>query len=262
MVKPLDNKGRLKWYGFLANIEAEVEFMPLSVDLIRNYASAWKGDLVDPQNSRIKAIIDELTENGIFLKLPERTKHLCPFEEIINSGKIIHYWLKKGLSPESVDFREPNKAISVPSISNNSYAPRLAERIRREIKPPAFALPEEILLTPPLYEGAAYSVIVNAYERNMDARSKCIAHYGATCIVCGFNFAETYGSLADGFIHVHHIKPLSEIGKEYNVDPILDLRPVCPNCHAVIHLHGKVRSIEDVKREIIKKPNKTLLVPR
>jgi predicted HNH restriction endonuclease len=66
--------------------------------------------------------------------------------------------------------------------------------------------------------------------------------------VCGFNFGAAYGELAEGFIHVHHIRPLSEIGEEYKVDPISDLRPVCPNCHAIIHLGGETRSIEEVKQ--------------
>ena len=32
------------------------------------------------------------------------------------------------------------------------------------------------------------------------------------------------------------------------VDPVADLRPVCPNCHAVIHLGGACRTIEEVRR--------------
>ncbi|WP_409564102.1 HNH endonuclease [Methylobacterium sp. J-068] len=57
------------------------------------------------------------------------------------------------------------------------------------------------------------------------------------------DFEETYGSSVKGFIHVHHIKPLSYIGKQYKVNPLTDLRPVCPNCHAVIHANGKVLSV-------------------
>lgn len=49
------------------------------------------------------------------------------------------------------------------------------------------------------------------------------------------SFDETYGMFAKDFIHVHHIKPLSEINEEYEVDPINDLIPVCPNCHAMLH---------------------------
>ena len=56
-----------------------------------------------------------------------------------------------------------------------------------------------------------------------------------------------YGDSAVGFIHVHHLKPLAEIGAEYEVDPIEDLRPICPNCHAVIHMTNPPRTIEAVQ---------------
>lgn len=106
----------------------------------------------------------------------------------------------------------------------------------------------EELLNPDGYlEGAVHSITVNAYERNPESRGICISHYGAKCVVCGFAFGPAYGQVAEGFIHVHHIKPLSEIGTEYRVDPIADLRPVCPNCHAVIHLGGITRAIDEVR---------------
>jgi predicted HNH restriction endonuclease len=66
-------------------------------------------------------------------------------------------------------------------------------------------------------------------------------------IVCGFDFVAAYGELGDGFIHVHHVRPLSDIGEEYEVDPIKDLRPVCPNCHAMIHRVLRAMSIERLK---------------
>lgn len=56
-----------------------------------------------------------------------------------------------------------------------------------------------------------------------------------------------YGPEFAGFIHVHHLRPLSGIGGGYVVDPVEDLRPVCPNCHAVIHHGGRLRSIEEVR---------------
>lgn len=99
-------------------------------------------------------------------------------------------------------------------------------------------------------EGAVVSRLVNAYERSDKARAACIALHGTSCCVCGFNFADHYGEEARGLIHVHHLKPLSEIGEEYCVDPIKDLCPVCPNCHAVIHLGGGCRSIEDMRRMV------------
>ena len=84
-------------------------------------------------------------------------------------------------------------------------------------------------------EGAAKTVQVNAYERNLKARQACIKHWGYKCYVCSFDFEKRYGELGKEFIHVHHIRELSSIGKEYNVDPINDLRPLCPNCHAMVH---------------------------
>lgn len=112
---------------------------------------------------------------------------------------------------------------------------------------PEIPLPEEITWPEQFTEGSTKTVSVNAYERSREARDKCIAHYKAICAVCDVNFEERYGEVAKGFIHVHHLVPLSEIKAEYKVDPIKDLRPVCPNCHAVIHYGGKLRSIEEVK---------------
>ena len=96
--------------------------------------------------------------------------------------------------------------------------------------------PDEIDENASLPEGAKRRITVNAYERNRKARYLCIKKYKAKCCICGFSFEDTYGEAAEGFIHVHHVKPLSEIRTKYTVDPVKDLRPVCPNCHAVIHI--------------------------
>jgi hypothetical protein len=110
--------------------------------------------------------------------------------------------------------------------------------------------PEEVSKSPPLFEGAVHQVTVNAYERNPVARQQCIAAHGTNCCVCGFNFGAVYGPEAEGYIHVHHVRALSEVGREYVVNPVEDLRPVCPNCHGVLHLGGQCRSIEEVRKLI------------
>jgi hypothetical protein len=109
-------------------------------------------------------------------------------------------------------------------------------------------LPEEVESDETLIEGAVHSIVVNAYERNPEARRRCIEVHGTKCCVCEFSFGEIYGPMADGYIHVHHTRPLSTIRGEYRVDPVNDLRPVCPNCHAVIHLNGECRDIESVRK--------------
>jgi predicted restriction endonuclease len=86
-----------------------------------------------------------------------------------------------------------------------------------------------------LWEGGKTRVVVNRYERDALARKQCIEIFGAKCSVCGFDFLKRYGDIGKGFIHVHHLKPLSMIKKEYRVNPRDDLRPVCPNCHEMLH---------------------------
>ena len=104
-------------------------------------------------------------------------------------------------------------------------------------------------------EGKARQVFVNIFERNTNARQKCIEHYGYKCSICETLLSDIYGELAEYFIHIHHITELSKIGKEYIIDPINDLRPLCPNCHAIIHRKSPALSIDELKN-IIK--NKTV----
>jgi 5-methylcytosine-specific restriction protein A len=68
--------------------------------------------------------------------------------------------------------------------------------------------------------------------------------------VCEFDFETFYKALGQGFIHIHHSVPLSTIGKSYIVDPIKDLRPVYPNCHAILHEREPPYTIEEL-RDII-----------
>lgn len=103
-----------------------------------------------------------------------------------------------------------------------------------------------------LSEGAKKQVIVNAYERNQKARQECIKYYGAKCYICNFDFEKKYGEIGKGFIHIHHKKPLSEINEEYEVDPIQDLIPVCPNCHAMIHMKKPAYSIDEIQSLLAK----------
>lgn len=97
------------------------------------------------------------------------------------------------------------------------------------------------------YEGSVTTVKVNKYERNPEARKKCIEKHGCQCKICGFDFEKVYGAFGKGKIHIHHIKPLNEIGKEYIVDPINDLIPVCPNCHMMLHSRKPAFKPHEVK---------------
>lgn len=109
-----------------------------------------------------------------------------------------------------------------------------------------FPTTEELPARGTYVEGATKTVTVNVYERHAQARRDCLAHYGHRCSVCDMDFEARYGSEAAGIMHVHHLVPLADVKAEYEVDPIRDLRPVCPNCHAVIHWK-ETRTVEQVR---------------
>lgn len=95
----------------------------------------------------------------------------------------------------------------------------------------------------PLYEeGRKRRIESSIYERNPEAREKCIEHHGAICAVCGFEASAVYGDEFAGKIEVHHIVSISKRNGSYVLDPIKDLIPVCPNCHMILH-SGKSGSL-------------------
>jgi len=151
------------------------------------------------------------------------------------------YDIDKSISP----FSQSKQKISY------SYFDEISALIRRKQNP---VLADELSSQEALRytEGTKKQIVVNAYERNYKARQECLKHHGNTCSICGFSFGNFYGKEFQGKIHVHHIKALSEIDQEYEVDPIKDLIPVCPNCHLALHSKAgnEVYSSEELKKFI------------
>jgi 5-methylcytosine-specific restriction protein A len=108
-------------------------------------------------------------------------------------------------------------------------------------------------LPPDSYEeGSVVRVEVNRYERDRATRAACITHYGTACTVCGFDFEVTYGELGRDFIHVHHLKEISTLGPRHGIDPIKDLRPLCPNCHAMAHRRTPAVPLTELRKALRK----------
>lgn len=104
--------------------------------------------------------------------------------------------------------------------------------------------------TPMSYEaalrlkGPRIDVVQSSVERNPAARAACLEAHGRACVVCGLDFGRRFGAIGDGFIHVHELMPAAE--GERSVDPVADLRPLCPNCHAMVHREDPPLSLDDV----------------
>lgn len=144
-------------------------------------------------------------------------------------------------TPVAVKLLRTFKAKDRPSLSqiDDWFAPPA----------PAFGMwhPDELPRSGTYPEGTARQVLVNAYERNAAARQACINHYGPICKACDLDFEDRYGPIGIGFIHVHHEVPIATIGVDYKVDPVRDLKPLCPNCHAMLHRHEPPISVAKLR---------------
>lgn len=99
-------------------------------------------------------------------------------------------------------------------------------------------------------EGSRFDIAASSIERNPQARRACINHHGCRCAVCSIDFSEKYGDLGRGFIHVHHLKPFAETAGKRVVDPVSDLIPLCPNCHAMVHRCRPPLTLEQLRERL------------
>jgi 5-methylcytosine-specific restriction protein A len=168
---------------------------------------------------RITSVLGISHENRV--KMEDEYLNLCAELQIEPSAKQRSYWV--------VQLNDQTKA-----------EPRLKTGA-------SSGFPDDVYPGARYPEGAVKKVTVNAYERNPKARKACIEHYGTACIVCGIDFQVTYGTIGQGFIHVHHLYPIALRDEEYEVDPINDMQPVCPNCHAMLHRSDPPFTIDDLR---------------
>ena len=96
-------------------------------------------------------------------------------------------------------------------------------------------------------EGSVDRIEVNKYERDPRARAECLKYHKAACAACGCDLSLIYGDDLLGFIHIHHIVPISSLGKGYRINPKDDLIPLCPNCHAVVHRFTPPLTMEQLR---------------
>jgi hypothetical protein len=151
------------------------------------------------------------------------------------------------------------------SDKNTPYASTNTEPLSKEMLPiPELknnihdaVFPDEVNTSTRIKEGASKTVNVNIHERNPFARQKCIEFHGTACSICGINLGDIYGEEFSGKIHVHHLKPIKEYACEHDIDPTQDLRPVCPNCHMIIHCRQEEPYSIDEVRAFIRKKSKS-----
>ncbi|MGV3660813.1 MAG: HNH endonuclease [Prosthecobacter sp.] len=90
--------------------------------------------------------------------------------------------------------------------------------------------------------------IIKQYKRTKKERDECINFHGTICAVCGFSFEQEFGEIGKDYIEVHHLKPVAQFASSpvRIVNPIADLRPVCANCHRMLHMRNPPLSVEEL----------------
>lgn len=100
-------------------------------------------------------------------------------------------------------------------------------------------------------EGLAKVGTLIRRERSPRNRLLCLSIHGHQCKVCNFVPSDVYGN-AGSIIEVHHLEPISLLGKPRAYDPRTDLIPLCPNCHRAIHTKRPVPWTIEELRELMR----------
>ena len=195
---------------------------------------------------------DEETEPGYAFRLKPGSSYDVEMA-VVPLYLLEHHDEENGCSPSVIEaYFSPNTRSH--SVAAQEAPPDLTEicdaAVAAHQSPSLPILPDELPGDARYTEGLAREILVNAYERSESARSACINHHGPICQVCHLNFEERYGEIGRGYIHIHHKVPLALVGGQYQVDPINDLVPVCPNCHAMLHRQNPPLAVEDLRAKL------------
>ena len=135
-----------------------------------------------------------------------------------------------------------------PQMSGMPVPQQIGDEIFAEIQssPVHGFVPDSLERIERFAEGRPRTVTLTTYDRSSLARAACIDHHGFACAACGFSFQATYGELGASYIEVHHLRQLADVGEEHEIDPVKDLRPVCANCHRMLHRQRPPLSIEQL----------------
>jgi len=107
------------------------------------------------------------------------------------------------------------------------------------------------------YEGEEGGVIMRLhkrYERDpklvAEKRKSAAATGKLACEVCGFDFKAAYGELGEGYIEVHHTKPVHTLlaGTKTKLS---DLALLCANCHRMAHRSRRPLPVDQLRAKLI-----------
>ena len=119
----------------------------------------------------------------------------------------------------------------------------------------------DIILEDTISEGLQSKAMRKHRERSKKLRDAKIAQVKrdnggkVSCIVCGFDFSETYDGHGEGYIEIHHLAPVHLMDVEGSQkklsDALKEVVPLCSNCHRMIHRdRGHILTPNELKKII------------
>lgn len=109
---------------------------------------------------------------------------------------------------------------------------------------------EDVIQDIPELEGTVSKALVTKRERSSRNRLLALRIHGYACGTCGLEPLERFGEALGGFLEVHHLEPVSLLGKPREYNPTTDLIPLCPNCHRMIHKRNPPLTPGELQKEL------------
>lgn len=180
-------------------------------------------------------------------KFSQKVRNLKAHDTFEVYGKLATYERKLGFTITEKGYKLLNKNFDfLKSIISNDFQWDDTKNVLDEFatsvkKKKKFSYFDEDTL---IREGYKRQISSSVYERSQKLRDAAFEHYRTAdghicCDTCKFDFKLFYGNIGDGFIELHHMKPVfmyddEDLNKKID-NAILNIMPVCSNCHRMIH---------------------------
>ena len=183
-------------------------------------------------------------------KFSQKVRNLKAHKTLENRGLASHVNGGYEITDKGRDLVENNKLQLAP-LSHFKF-----DDVAGEYSLLAEGRPVEVIDERIVAEGELRQRSAEYRTRSTTLRTAAIEHYSQNgrilCDACNFEFALAYPKLGNGYIQIHHLKPVSYFrGEELQIAKALaNVRPLCANCHQMVHQRRPPYEVERLKSEL------------
>jgi len=215
MPKRIDEVLKRKWPGYISDPEKTRRFQDLGNDEIRAGIEKLRGETL-VGSTKILDCQTKIVES-VVLRIKSR-EYTVNFRKIVDADKLIRHCLRRSEFPTPDDFERGDESIDVEKITDDGYAPKLAERIRRTQLDIDIAFEAKPGIVEDLVEIRDREIDATTRETLVDARigqgkfrDQVLERWDNQCAVTGCRTQEA--------IRASHIKPWRISTNKQRLDP-------------------------------------------